>query len=45
MDDLYLCDPEKNKECSKSYCYINGGECEHTTKKEYAMEETKQHED
>ena len=22
----FICDPEKNKECCKTNCYINGGE-------------------
>lgn len=26
-DSLYLCDPDKNKECSKEGCYIYGGAC------------------
>lgn len=26
-DDLYLCDPDKNTECTKEGCYINGGPC------------------
>ena len=33
-DDLFLCDPEKNKGCRKTECYINGGECHLTSKKE-----------
>lgn len=33
--ELYLCDPIKNSECSKTGCFMNGGECKHTTKKEY----------
>jgi len=35
----YPCDPEKNQDCSKTGCYINGGECRHTLNKEYAREE------
>ena len=35
----YPCDPEKNTECSKTGCYINGGECRHTLNKEYRREE------
>ena len=34
---LYLCDPSKNSECSKEYCFINNGECHHTTNKHYWM--------
>ena len=26
-EDLYLCDPDKNTECTKEGCYIHGGEC------------------
>jgi hypothetical protein len=32
---FYECDPKKNTECRKTGCYINGGECSHTTHKEY----------
>ena len=39
IPELYWCDPNKHKECSKSGCYINGGECYRTTHKEYALEE------
>jgi hypothetical protein len=28
---LYACDIDKNKECKKNNCYINGGECAATT--------------
>lgn len=28
---LYACDVNKNKECNKKNCYINGGECNATT--------------
>ena len=34
---LYRCDPEKNTECRKTACFLNGGPCMHTTKKEYEM--------
>ena len=39
-DDIkvYECDPDKNTECTKEACFINGGECSRTTKKEYARE-------
>lgn len=30
---LYACDINKNKECKKTNCYINGGECNATTDK------------
>ena len=36
--NVYICDPEKNNECSKTHCYINGGECMCTTRKEYMLE-------
>lgn len=36
--NLYKCDPTKNISCTKEQCYINGGECELTTRKEYEME-------
>lgn len=35
---LYKCDPAKNTECKKTFCYLNGGECYQTTRKEYCME-------
>lgn len=34
---LYLCDPSKNSKCSKSYCFINNGECHHTSDKHCRM--------
>jgi hypothetical protein len=37
--DLYECDPEKNTECRKTGCYINGGECRHTTHAEYSRDD------
>lgn len=36
--DLYLCSPLLNKECSKTNCYINNGCCCHTVNKEYSQE-------
>lgn len=33
---LYVCDTEKNKECDKVNCYINGGTCIDTTNLKYA---------
>ena len=35
---LYLCDPVKNAECSKTSCRYgkNTGECTNTTRKEFA---------
>ena len=35
---LYKCDPNKNHDCTKTNCYINGGECDTTTHEEYEME-------
>ena len=31
---IYECDPDKNTECSKVGCYLNGGCCLFTTKQE-----------
>lgn len=36
--ELYLCSPLLNTKCSKENCYINGGECFRTLKKEYSQE-------
>lgn len=33
--DMYPCDPDKNVECSKTNCYINGGACTETTNPAY----------
>jgi len=38
----YRCDPEKNKECRKTGCYINGGPCKRTSKKECRSGQPKQ---
>lgn len=35
---LYECDPKKNTACEKTHCFINGGECHHTTVENYKME-------
>ena len=35
---LYICNPLAYKECQKDMCYLYGGECRRTTKKEYAMD-------
>lgn len=35
---LYLCDPQKNKLCKKTSCYINGGPCKATKNLEYAKQ-------
>lgn len=34
--EIYLCDPDQAKECTKTSCFINGGACRHTTKIEWA---------
>ena len=36
MENTYICDPNLNKECKKTGCHINGGECYVTTNPEYA---------
>lgn len=33
---FYVCNPKKNKICSKTNCKENGGECELTSRKEFA---------
>lgn len=33
---LFTCDPEKNPNCSKTGCYLNGGRCSSTTNPEHA---------
>ena len=33
---LYACDPDKNTECRKTGCYLNGGECYQTKHLKYA---------
>ena len=38
MDDkTYICDVDKNINCEKTFCHINGGECMRTTNKEFAL--------
>lgn len=44
-DDLYLCDPEKNTQCRKTACYINGGECHLTSQKAYRLSKRREEED
>ena len=34
---LYLCDPQKNKNCKKTSCYLNHGECRCTGEREYSV--------
>lgn len=36
---LFACDPEKNPNCSKTGCYLNGGRCSSTTHPEYAKQD------
>lgn len=38
LPKIYLCDPSKNKDCKKTGCYLNGGDCRHTKKEEYKAE-------
>lgn len=40
-DKLYLCDPEKNTDCKKTGCYLNGGYCYMTTKEECMADKNK----
>lgn len=37
MNKLYLCDPAKNKRCTKEKCFIHGGDCKHTCRAEFAI--------
>lgn len=37
MDKLYRCDPEKNIECTKAQCFVNGGICENTKNHKYEI--------
>ena len=36
-DDLYICDPRKNLECSRTNCYWYNGPCMCTTDKRFAL--------
>ena len=36
--NYYFCDPDKNINCLKTYCYKNGGECRATTNPDYAVD-------
>ena len=38
MNFLYLCDPEKNTECNKKSCFINGGPCNKTSNINFAAQ-------
>ena len=35
--NFYYCDPEKNVDCKKTSCYINGGLCCKTSHEEYKI--------
>ena len=39
-DNTYECDPEKNTECTKEGCFINGGPCHMTVYEEFKKERT-----
>ena len=38
--NLFECDPEKNTECSKKDCYINGGRCRFTSKETFKLDKS-----
>lgn len=38
--NVYECDPEKNTDCTKESCFINGGPCFMTVYEEFKKEET-----
>lgn len=42
MDNFYFCNPEKNTDCTKESCYINGGPCKLTSKEECKKPTTNQ---
>ena len=33
---LYICDPDKNKECSKTGCHLNNGPCKYTKNPDFS---------
>ena len=37
-DILYPCDPDKNTECKKTSCFINGGPCNSTVDERFKNE-------
>ena len=37
-DNTYECDPEKNTNCTKEGCFINGGPCHMTVYEEFKKE-------
>ena len=38
---FYECNPEKNVQCGKEHCHINGGPCTQTKNVMYAVDATK----
>lgn len=36
-EELYVCDPNKNKDCKKTACFIYGGPCRLTKQPEFAF--------
>ena len=36
---LFTCDPEKNSECRKTGCYLNGGRCSSMTNPKFAKQD------
>ena len=32
---LYICDTDRNTECPKTACHLNGGPCKHTKNQKY----------
>jgi hypothetical protein len=38
---MFKCDPEKNIECKKTGCYLNGGPCKYTRYMKYAKDPSK----
>ena len=43
VDGFYVCDPEKNIACKKTFCHINGGDCYLTQVKDYAKTREEKH--
>ena len=35
---LFECNPQLNRECTKSGCYIHGGPCYLTTRRDFAVD-------
>lgn len=40
---LYICDAKKNLKCTKKGCYLNNGECMHTSNQKYAKRFNNEH--